>query len=336
MEFFCTYFDKRYLPKGLALLKSLLAFGEHFQLFLLCMDEDTYTYFRTAGWPCVFPIKLSTLEKKDVELYETRRTRTLVEYYFTCTAAWCLFLLREYPYIDRITYLDADLYFYQPPQSLLAELGSGSILICRHNIPASSEFSRECGEFNVGFLTFRNDDEGRKCLSWWRDRCIEWCYDRHENGKFADQKYLDSWPTSFRDLRIAVHKGANVAPWNLGLYPLSLVDGVPHVDGAPIIFYHFHGVHALNRRLFNLAIPESVDKSCPALVWIYQNYIDELARTMKVLGTSPPSARGRWASFLYRFAKVLWDGAFAVMVNRRPFVVTYRNPLRSIRNRVNP
>ncbi|MGA8090032.1 MAG: hypothetical protein WCA10_22360 [Terracidiphilus sp.] len=333
MDFFCTYFDKRYLPKGLALLKSLLAFGEHFKLFVLCMDDDTYSYFISGEWPCVIPVKLSTLERADAALHHARTTRTLVEYYFTCTAAWCLFLLSEYPDIDRVTYLDADLYFYQSPGTLLAEMGSGSILACRHNFSANSKFNRECGEFNVGFLSFRNNAEGRSCLSWWRERCIEWCYDRHENGKFADQKYLDSWPTMFEGLRIAVHKGANVGPWNLGLYPLSLENRQPYVGGEPVLFYHYHGVQALNGWLFNLGIPGNVDKSCPALVWMYQHYVGELARVMKTLDPTPPSARGRWSSSLYRFAKVPWDGAFAVVINTAPFVVRYTNPLRRSRNR---
>ena len=32
---------------------------------------------------------------------------------------------------------------------------------------------------------------GLKALKWWRDRCLEWCYARIEDGKFGDQFYIE-------------------------------------------------------------------------------------------------------------------------------------------------
>lgn len=45
--------------------------------------------------------------------------------------------------------------------------------------------------FNL--FIFRNNQQGRKVLTWWRKACLEWCYNRFEDGRFGDQKYLDDW-----------------------------------------------------------------------------------------------------------------------------------------------
>ena len=47
------------------------------------------------------------------------------------------------------------------------------------------------------------------------------------------------------------HRGANVAPWNVGDYRLSEQDGAVYVDGVPLVFFHFHGFKQLNPWLFN-------------------------------------------------------------------------------------
>jgi hypothetical protein len=55
---------------------------------------------------------------------------------------------------------------------------------------------------------------------WWEDRCIEWCYARHEDGKFGDQKYLDDWPLRFEsDVHVMTDKELLLAPWNATRYP---------------------------------------------------------------------------------------------------------------------
>ena len=56
----CTYFDKNYLNRGLALYNSLKRQDDDFVLFILCMDQYTYNYFKKEK---LFNIKIISIEE---------------------------------------------------------------------------------------------------------------------------------------------------------------------------------------------------------------------------------------------------------------------------------
>ena len=174
-----------------------------------------------------------------------------MEYDFTCTPLLPLYLLNQHRDMDVISYLDADIYFVSSPAAIVMELGDASVMIIGHRYsPHLSQFARY-GKYNVGMLTFRNNDQGRTCLKWWRQRCLEWCYERLEPTRFADQKYLDDWPQRFAGIVELQHKGANLAPWNLAGYHLPREHGRLYVDDDPLIFYHFHRMRCIGPYLYD-------------------------------------------------------------------------------------
>ena len=244
---FCTYFDRRFLPNALALVDSLRRHGGDFRLWALCLDEAAHAALGALAIAEVSPIRLADFERGDDGLAAAKRNRSTVEYYFTCTPSLPLFVLRNHPEVDAITYLDADLFFFSDLAPLFEEIGSSSVAIIPHRFPAENapRFERY-GIFNVGWLTFRRNEAAMACLTWWRERCLEWCFDREEPTRFADQKYLDDWPSRFEDVHVVGHKGANVASWNLANYAMTRRDGQLFVDDEPLIFFHFH--HLKRRR----------------------------------------------------------------------------------------
>jgi hypothetical protein len=123
--------------------------------------------------------------------------------------------------------------------------------IIEHRFTKRQSKLRRFGNYNVGWVSFRRDEYGLECLHWWAEHCIEWCYDRVEENRFADQKYLDEFPARFKSVRVLQHKGANVGPWNVANYPITQHGEEIRVDGQPLIFFHFHGFKMLNSWLFD-------------------------------------------------------------------------------------
>jgi lipopolysaccharide biosynthesis glycosyltransferase len=250
-RYYCTYFDHRYLDRGKALYHSMLAHCGDFNLFVLCLSMECYEELQKLNLHRINLIYLGELEKWDSELLQTKITRSLVEYYFTCTPSLPLYILNHFPKVDLITYLDSDLFFFSDPEPLFDEMQENSIAIIGHKFPSHCRHLEDTGKYNVGWISFRGDSNGISCLSWYRERCIEWCYDRIENGKFGDQKYLDYFPEKFLNVIELQHKGANLAPWNITNYSLTQTGPYLKVDDQLLIFYHFQGVKHVIGPLYN-------------------------------------------------------------------------------------
>lgn len=298
MYYFCTYFDSNYLDKGLALYHSLCSWNQPFTLWILCLDDIVYTNLIEMQLPFVTPIALSIFEWEDPELLKAKRNRTLIEYYFTITPVLISKILEDNPSIDILTYLDADLYFYAPIKPVYEELKHGSVLIVKHNFSKSIEYLEKYGKYNVGLVSFRRNKNGLTCLNWWKERCLEWCYDWLDDDKFADQKYLDDWPERFAGVIVCQNNGVGVAPWNLEDYA-----------GQPIIMYHFHGVKRLSKRIWDIDVSEYTDKKVSGKLVkdIYLPYLEELTKT------AVPHAQIRKAPKIKNYLKKLFYGDYLLV-----------------------
>ena len=250
-RYFCTYFDHNYMMYGLTMFRSLVETGIDFQIFVLCLSDETFE--KLSGFDDrLLPIRLQDLEEYDPELKACKQNRSKVEYIFTISPCLPLFLFNRFPHIDLLTYLDADLYFVSSPECLYEELGNKSLYIIEHRFPANRQFQIDLyGRFNVAFQIYRNNRTGIDCLSIWRKECLAWCKDKAEDGKFADQKYLDSWPDRYGDeVVVSQNKGANLAPWNIDNYSCRFSRDMMKIDGEKVIFIHYQGFRVLTRYFF--------------------------------------------------------------------------------------
>ena len=212
------------------------------RLWVLCLTAECHNAITRLGWPDIIPIQLEDFERGDRELQQAKMNRSPVEYYFTCSPVLPLYVLTHNPEVDLITYVDSDLYFFSSPEPIFEEMGNHSIAITPHRYAPELRSLESFGFYNVGWLSFKRDEEGMACLAWWRDRCIEWCHDYVEENRYADQKYLNQFPQRFRNLKVIEHKGANLAAWNLRNYRLHDKNGQLCVDNQNVLFYHFQGL----------------------------------------------------------------------------------------------
>lgn len=248
-RFYCTYFDKNYLVRALALIESLHHHERNdFVLYAVCMDELSRAMLERLDLKNVIPVPFHQIEYGDAPLISTKATRSLVEYYWTSTPTIILYLIEHYPEIEVLTYLDADLFFFSTPDPIFHELGQQSILLHEHRFSSSTmHLAVNNGKYNVGLLCFRNDTHGIHALRWWRERCLEWCFARYEDGKLGDQMYLNDWPTRFPQVVELQHVGGGVGPWNHDQYVIRENEsGEALVNDLPIIFYHFHALRFVN------------------------------------------------------------------------------------------
>lgn len=255
LRHYATYFDRHYLVKGLALYRSLERHSGPFILWTVCFDDETHAILRSLELPHARLIRQAELDAWDRELAATATDgRSRVEYYFTTTPCLLRLVLERAPDSGLVTYLEADLFFYSSPEALFDELGERSVMVVAHRFHADYAWlTSVAGIYNVGALVFRDDDTGRACLDRWRAQCLTWCHRRAEEGKYADQRYLDEWPSRYAG-RVAVARrpGIGVAHWNLRNYAVAAPapHARPAVDGDPVVFYHWSGLAMLSGHLF--------------------------------------------------------------------------------------
>ena len=316
---FCTYFDHRYFDRGMAMHDSLLRHCPQARLWVLCLSDACHQALTKLALPSIVPIRLADFEENNEALAAAKRNRSLIEYYFTCTASLMDWILTRENEIEVLTYLDGDLYFFSDPDPLFGAFEGHSSLLIENRFSRQLEQLAVYGRYNVGWISFRRDSDGMAALRWWRDRCLEWCYDRLEGDRFADQKYLDLFPTLFRGVLVLDHPGANLAPWNMGRHRLTKEGDCLRVDGQPLIFYHFHNFKRILPFVWRTYHRENFVPRYSFLArLLYRPYVRALIQSRR-LGASVGLKRQNMLKRGYRGYG--WAKNFAKMIIFRDFVI---------------
>ena len=247
---FCTHFDSNYLPHAISLAKSLNIHLKNFRLFMMCMDDESFSYLSSNPIKNTVPIHFSKMEGFFPELIVAKQNRNRIEYFFTCSPAVCNYVIKNNSNIESITYLDSDLYYFSSPKIIFNEIENKSIAIIEHRFNWIIKRQIKYGKYNVGWITFKNDMQGLNCVNDWMSDCLNWCYQKVEKNRFGDQKYLNNWPNKYDNLYVIKHKGANVAIWNIGNYKLLKFKNQVYIDNEKLIFYHFANFNQISHRCF--------------------------------------------------------------------------------------
>ena len=275
-EHFVTLFDSLFLPQGLALAGSLAECCPQATLWVVCVDNGLPEALAllNPGNIKVIPVR----ELEDERLRGAKANRSAREYCWTLASFSFDAVFLRCPGAARVTYLDADLFFFRDPGIFFQELdsSSASVLVTEHNFDPLYDRSETVGRFCVQFLTMDRSDRAREVRTWWQERVLEWCYDRCEPGRFGDQKYLDRWPELFGSrVHILRHRELALAPWNVRMEALKSGETVEPV------FYHFHSFRLVDRSHVRLveggyAIPTTARK-------LYARYTSAFARAVRLI-----------------------------------------------------
>jgi hypothetical protein len=198
-----------------------------------------------------------------------------------------------------VIHVDADCCFFASPAPLFREIGAASIALSPHDFSPAFEELAVYGRFNAGFIYWRSDAVGLRCLQEYREDCLSWCEPHLEpDGRFMNQGYLTGWPDRYQGLHVIRHPGVNLAYWNVAGRSLTARWRV-RVDGAPLICYHFSGLFRDAVGIWRSARREFGQNTAIALDRIYAPYlkhVDEAERDLRRRYPGLAPLESGWAS----------------------------------------
>jgi hypothetical protein len=244
------------MTRGMAMYRSLEKNSSvPILLYVLLMDEESYRALSAVKCENIILIHLENDFLND-ELRTARSNRTWSEFCWACSSFLVKYIFNQ-PDTDQITYLDADIYFFNDPEKIFLEFdASKTALITEHYYHDDHDQSATNGFFCVQFVTINNNIEGKKLVDDWYLKCLANTSSDVAKGVFGDQKYLDEWPNDFQGIVITKNRGVGLAPWNLERFkvfsqngPLLVSEGKKFYE---VIFYHFHGLKIYESNLVEL------------------------------------------------------------------------------------
>jgi len=285
---YCTYFDSGYLSRGLALIESLREHGDESPVWVMALDDAAKAYLDDAALPGVVTMTVADLEGDIAALAPLKQERSRMEYYFTTTPLLVEYVMNHSAAPTTVAYLDSDLYFFDDPRLVFEAMGGSSVGIIAHGYPARlARRLAKYGTYNVGWVGFAPDERGRACLRWWGASTLEWCGDTPQDGKYADQGYLDEFPTRFDGVAALSPAGLNVAPWNTAAHVIAAHGDTVTVDGDPLVFFHFHGVKRTRRWWMTSQLVYEAPMNAVLRDRVYVPYLRRLEHFDRIVAESP-------------------------------------------------
>lgn len=236
-----TYCTRDYILHALTSLESALDLHAESKAHLICVD------FIQDILPWQFKlqerIQLSSLDEfpKTARLYsDYLQSRSRFESLVSIKPHLLLELCKSLPENDFVIYQDTDVIYF-------AELDDYSNFNSKHSVfffehaYTSRKANYPYGKYNAGFLVLRNNNSSREFLKNWSSKCHDWCFLRAENGRYADQKYLEEF---------IHHRYVSAEPCkriNLGMHffegggKVRKVRDKVLINDEVLICFHFHG-----------------------------------------------------------------------------------------------
>lgn len=312
---YCTLFDSNYLDKGLVLYNSLEEISDEFHLYIFALDNKAVDILRDFHLKYATVISLEEFETD--EMLKVKKERSKAEYCWTCTPITIEYVLKNFT-VEMCTYIDADMMFFSSTKPIFEQMDAegSSVLITPHRFPNTEKgrvLEKRVGRYCVEFNTFKNDDKGISVLTWWKERCLEWCFFTRSGELFGDQKYLDGWTEKFTGVAEVTNWGAGLAPWNINQCRYISNKGtdinLKHVETNidwKLIFYHYQNIKYLPFGLVNIGSMAKDKKLKNAIYDVYLKNIQEIRELLKVnysleFKTIKVSSKNKFIAFVQKY-----------------------------------
>lgn len=281
---YLTFFDINYMARGVALIDSLLAVVPDADLLVFALDSQTQTMLEKSYGNRIRVLPPNYVSTRWPRLEALRSERKHREYISMRKPCLLYSVLDEETKKDElVVYVDSDCFFFTSPEPALSRMQDVSIGISPHGFSERHAHLVKFGEFNAGFLVLRSDELAKSCMRDWAEDCFNWCYARVEGTKFMNQGYLTQWPKRYPRVVSLDHPGLNLAPWNYDGRTLSIESDGLHINGKPLIFYHFHDMKRQDGRWQNNNAQVSQDIHLELFEQIYAPYTNLLERAERGL-----------------------------------------------------
>lgn len=286
-----TYFDKNYLSRFLNLKSSFEQFNIDHKFHVLCLDDYVYKFLKKNNFVNVEIILLSQIEEKYEKLKIIKKDRETIEYYFTLSPFLPKYLF-EVKNLSQIIYIDTDYYFFNNPSKLIQSSHDSSVVIIRQHA------SLKYGRYNVGLLFFNfNFAETYEIIDKWSMQCLNNCSDKVTNNSYADQKYLDSWVSDLKYIRIYEPEYTSLAPWDPNIMIEKNINNM--------IAFHFHALK-FSQNYFVTGLHNYNKKSSKMILEkIYKPYVKNLKLIENKYDLKSSSVRDDRKSIIGKFMVLL-------------------------------
>lgn len=286
---YCTAASTEYLHKVLALYNSIVRYDSSFCIYILCLETQAYDILTTLNLANTVLIRLNELEQEDGKLAAVKEDRTLREYAWTAKASIIIYIFRHYNNVPSLIWIDSDTMFLADPSMIFEKFSVYSILLTLERFTDEHKYlSEQYGTYQMGFIGFRRDENAILCLEWFREKLTDWCFDKFEDGRWADQKYADDWTERFKGVGIMDSTGVNMTPFILYTLiedrklKLSEKKGGVYAGNERITLFHYYGFKYHNSHEFDLCSYD-MDFHDEAIRLVYLPYINEIKTAVEMI-----------------------------------------------------
>lgn len=280
---YVTHCDLGFLSRALVMAESLHAYDENALIVLVCHDSKTAALAERWVSSTFSVIELAQVKTKYPVLSRIESQRSRLEFIYALSPFVVAYLF-DMDSVSSVTYLDADLHFYDCIGDLTEQGKSYDVGVVGHRFAADMRHLEIHGRFNVGLVQFNKTSRGREVLQYWMKSCVASTSTTVTPEVFGDQKYLDNF-SDYGNVKVFEGHGVNAAPWNCNEIEISEEGKTTLIKSDSLYFYHFSGLKIF--RFFSILSFSYYDWKPSAILKknLYLPYIfDILQMEMRIFG----------------------------------------------------